>query len=105
MKKMYVIGGVFCVLASLLTCACDTLSGRETAGEYIDDTGITARVKAAILDNPNLKSYKIKVITMKNVVQLSGFVDSETEKREAGEVASEVSGVKKVENNLIVRRR
>ena len=56
--------------------ACAVMSGRETAGEYVDDATITTKVKAAMFDDPSLKVMQIGVETMQNVVQLSGFVDS-----------------------------
>src|SRR3954468_352756 len=84
-------------------CACDPISGRETVGEYVDDSTITAKVKSEILESPSLKSYRIKVETLQNVVQLSGFVDSAGEKRLAEQLAKKVSGVKLVKNNLIIR--
>ncbi len=85
-------------------CSCAALSGQETAGEYIDDAAITAKIKAAIVDSPSLKASRIKVETLRNVVQLSGFVESVEEKRKAEQVAKEIKGVKKVKNSLIIRK-
>jgi osmotically-inducible protein OsmY len=56
--------------------ACAAMSGRETAGEYVDDAMITTKVEAAMFDDPSLKVMQIGVETMQDVVQLSGFVDS-----------------------------
>ena len=64
----------FAVIVALAGCA--AFSGRETAGEYVDDTTVTTRVKAKIFEDASLKSMQINVETMKDVVQLSGFVDS-----------------------------
>ena len=75
----------------------------ETAGEYIDDSVVTAKVKAAILNDPALKSFQISVETMKGTVQLSGFVDSAHAVRRAGEVAIAVRGARSVRNDLIVK--
>ncbi|MBV5335749.1 BON domain-containing protein [bacterium] len=97
-KKMLT---VLALTASFSACA--AISGRETAGEYADDTTITTKVKAAILDEPSLKSRQISVETMQNIVQLSGFVDSSQTKSKAGEVARSVHGVRSVKNDLIVR--
>jgi hypothetical protein len=72
--------------------ACSAMSGRETAGEYVDDSTITAKVKAALFDDSSLKSMQIGVETMRDVVQSSGFVDSEPIKARAGEVARGVEG-------------
>ena len=64
---------------------------------------ITAKVKAAILEDPVLKVLQIKVITFKNVVQLSGFVNTPEMKTRAGAVASRVAGVASVKNNLLIK--
>ncbi len=76
---------------------------QESTGEYVDDSAITAKVKADILGDPSLKVFQISVETYKGVVQLSGFVNSPQAVSRAGEVASRVSGVKSVRNNLIVK--
>jgi osmotically-inducible protein OsmY len=94
---------MFClvVFASLLACA-STPTQRGT-GEYVDDSVITTKVKAAIFDEPTLKTMQIEVKTFKGEVQLSGFVDSAQSVTRAGEVARSVKGVTKVNNDLIVK--
>ena len=79
------------------------MSGRETAGEYVDDTTITTAVKAAIFEEPALRTSEIGVETLQNVVQLSGFVDTYQARNRAGELARGVSGVRNVKNALVVR--
>jgi len=76
---------------------------KETAGEYIDDTVITAKVKAAVLEEPSLKSAEINVETSKGRVQLSGFVRSRADINKAVEVAKGVKGVKSVKNDMILK--
>ncbi len=88
------------VLATSLA-GCAAISGRETAGEYVDDTAITAKVKTSIINE--LGSLEIGVETMQNVVQLSGFVSTPEIKAKAGSIARNTSGVKEVKNNIIVR--
>lgn len=90
------------VLAPLLG-ACDLMSGRETTGEYIDDTTITSRVKTSLLQERDIKGGQIHVESMKGEVQLSGFVDSTYEKSRADEIARQTKGVKSVKNSLVVR--
>jgi len=92
---------VLLVMAVIAGCA----GGRtqESTGEYFDDSTITAKVKAAILGDPDLKVLQINVETFKGVVQLSGFVNSPQAVSRAVEVARGVSGVKSVKNNLIVK--
>lgn len=52
---------------------CALTSKQEGTGEYVDDSVITTKVKAVILNEPTLKSAEINVETFKGVVQLSGF--------------------------------
>jgi hyperosmotically inducible periplasmic protein len=92
---------VFALAASI--AACSAVSGRETAGEYVDDATITAKVRAAIIGEPSLKPLEVSVETMQDVVQLSGFVDSPQAKYKAGELALGIDGVRSVRNDLIVR--
>lgn len=86
------------LLALIVGCA-STESSSGT-GEYIDDTVITTKVKAAIFNEPNLKSSEINVETYKGVVQLSGFVNSQEDIDTAVKVTREVKGVKSVNNDM-----
>lgn len=78
-------------------------SKHETAGEYIDDSVITTKVKSAIFNEPGLKSAEINVETYKGVVQLSGFVRSQANINRAVEVARGVRGLKSVKNDMRVK--
>lgn len=89
------------MLALLVGCA--STSQQEGTGEYIDDTVITTKVKAAIFNDPTLKSAEINVETFKGVVQLSGFVNSQADINKAVEVARSVEGVKSVRNDMRVK--
>ncbi len=82
---------------------CASTRTHESAGEYIDNSVITSKVKAAFVGDPDLKSHQISVKTYKDTVQLSGFVDSAGTARRAGEVAASVKGVASVQNDLIVK--
>jgi osmotically-inducible protein OsmY len=86
------------VLASLLGCA--STSKQEGTGEYVDDTVITSKVKAAIFNDPSLKSAEINVETFKGVVQLSGFVNSREDINKAVQVTRGVQGVVSVKNDM-----
>jgi hyperosmotically inducible protein len=86
------------VLASLVGCASTSTS--EGTGQYVDDSVITAKVKAAVLSESTLKSAEINVETFKGVVQLSGFVNSQGDINKAVEVARGVGGVKSVRNDM-----
>lgn len=87
----------------LLVSACAPMEGRETSGEYVDDATVTTKVKAEIIKDQSLKGFDIHVETMKDVVQLSGFVGSSQQKAQAEQVARSVKGVRGVRNDIIVR--
>lgn len=86
------------LMASLLGCA--STETKEGTGEYLDNTVITTKVKAAIFDEPTLKSSEINVETFKGVVQLSGFVSSQADIDRAVEIARQIEGVKSVKNGM-----
>jgi len=86
------------LLASLLGCA--GTATKEGTGEYADDTVITTKVKAAIFNEPSLKSAEVNVETFKGTVQLSGFVNSRADISKAVAVASGVAGVTSVKNDM-----
>ena len=92
---------VLLVLAVIAGCAATRT--QESTGQYVDDSTITAKVKAAIFDDPALKVFDISVETFKGTVQLSGFVNSAEIRSRAAVVASRVSGVQSVKNSLIVK--
>jgi osmotically-inducible protein OsmY len=79
-------------------------AGQQTAGEVVDDSVVTAKVKAKLVDDPVTKAYQINVETFKGTVQLSGFVDSAEARSRAAQLASNVGGVKDVKNSLEVRK-
>jgi osmotically-inducible protein OsmY len=93
---------VLLVIAVIAGCAGSRT--QESTGEYFDDSTITAKVKAAILGDPDLKVLQINVETFKGVVQLSGFVNSPQAVSRVVAVARGVSGVKSVKNNLLVKK-
>lgn len=89
------------VLATMLGCA--STPTQEGTGEYIDDSVITAKVKAAIFQDPVLKSPEINVETYKGVVQLSGFVSSTDDISKAVELARGIKGVTSVKNDMRIK--
>lgn len=86
------------LLLSFLGCA--STPKQEGTGEYVDDAVITTKVKAAIFNEPTLKSTEINVETFKGVVQLSGFVSSQADINKAVSVARGVKGVVAVKNDM-----
>ncbi|MBU1710477.1 MAG: BON domain-containing protein [Proteobacteria bacterium] len=89
---------LFILLVSFLGCG--STAEKEGTGEYIDDSVITTKVKTEIFKDGSLKSSEISVETFKGVVQLSGFVNSQTDIDKAVEVAGRVKGVKSVKNDM-----
>lgn len=75
----------------------------EKAGAYMDDSAITAKIKAEILSDPLLKVSQINVTTTNGVVRLSGVVDSQQSIDRAMEIARSGKNVKSVENGLVVK--
>lgn len=90
-------------LAMVLLAACAPIEGRETAGQYVDDATISTKVRAQLIGDQSLKAFDIHVETMQSTVQLSGFVDSDAQKAAAQRIASGVSGVHAVRNDIVVR--
>lgn len=87
----------------LALIACAPTAKREGTGEYIDDTVITAKVKAALVNDPDLKATEINVETFKGTVQLSGFVSSRGDIDKAVAVARNIKGVTAVRNSMLVK--
>ena len=91
----------FLVAAALTAMVgCAATATQESTGQYIDDSAITAKVKAAIFNDPSLKSAEINVETFKGRVQLSGFVSSSANINQAVVVAQGVGGVTSVKNDM-----
>ena len=93
------------LMAALLVffVGCASTRQQESTGEYIDDSSLTTKVKAAVFNEPTLKSAEINVETFKGVVQLSGFVSSQTAINKAVEVAGQVKGIKSVKNDMRIK--
>ena len=90
------------VFALLLT-ACAAPSKRESMGEFLDSTAVTANVKARLLDRLGSSGFTVQVKTYKDDVQLSGFVSSAYLKKRAGAIAANTAGVRQVRNDLIIK--
>jgi len=82
------------------TMGCAASRNHEGTGQYVDDSVITTKVKAAILGDSTLKVSEINVETFKGTVQLSGFVNSREDINKAVQVARGVDGVKAVTNKM-----
>ncbi|MDA8503091.1 MULTISPECIES: molecular chaperone OsmY [unclassified Citrobacter] len=78
-------------------------SSMNKVGNFMDDSTLTAKVKAALVDHESIKSTDISVKTDQKVVTLSGFVESQAQAEEAVKVAKGVEGVTSVSDKLHVR--
>ena len=88
--------------ALAMVSACSSTRTQQSAGEVIDDSVLTSKVKLALIDDPVTKAGQINVETFRGVVQLGGFVDTAQAKEQATKVARSVTGVKEVRNDLRV---
>jgi len=103
MKSLPLFANFFLIIFMVSFLGCASTAKHEGTGEYVDDTVITTKVKAAIFGDESLKSGEINVETFKGVVQLSGFVNSQADINKAVEVARTVKGVTSVKNDMQVK--
>jgi len=74
----------------------------RTAGQTLDDAGVTAKVKAALMSESGVDGGKINVDTFNGRVTLKGEVPNQGQIDKAGQVARGIEGVKDVDNRLTV---
>jgi len=98
-----ILSAVFLAVSLVSVVGCASTTKQQGTGEYVDDTVITTKVKAAILEDPLTKVLEIKVKTFKGEVQLSGFVSSQAAANRAVELARGVSGVTSVKNDMQIK--
>ena len=113
MKSKSLRSALFAVSTVLVAASAVTLAARpayadtptrESAGEMIDDTVITTKVKAAFVQDETVSALRINVTSTKGIVQLSGFANSALEADRAAEVARKVPGVKQVKNDILLKQ-
>ena len=97
--KLAIVGAL--LVAS--TAGCSVMRGQQSAGAYVDDAGITTKVKSAFAEDSTVAATSISVETLNGTVQLSGFAKSQAEKNRAAEIARKTEGVKSVKNDIVVR--
>jgi hyperosmotically inducible protein len=100
MKQFKLLSAIFMAFALLSAAGCASTPKQESSGEYVDDSVITTKVKAAIFNEPTLKSAEINVETYKGAVQLSGFVSYQADMNKADALARNVVGVRSVRNDM-----
>jgi hypothetical protein len=102
-NRNFVINCLMLLMLITALVGCASTPTHESAGEYVDDSVITTKIKALIAEDDFLKSFQISVETYQGTVQLSGFVNSQMAADKAGQIATSVHGVKSIKNNLIVK--
>ena len=100
MRLLKPIYAIVLAISAVSMVGCASTPKQEGTGQYFDDSAITAKVKAAIFRDDDLKVAEINVETFKGVVQLSGFVSSRADELKAIEVARGVGGVKSVKDDM-----
>lgn len=88
------------VAAMFLATGCNVMRGDQEPAEYVDDAALTARVKAALLDDEQVAGTRFDVNVYQGKVTLSGVTDDPAEARRAEEIARGVPGVKGVESTI-----
>lgn len=103
MKSQLTLSAVIASAFLIALPGCAVTRGQETVGAYVDDSAITANVKAKLVEDKTVDAAAISVETLKGTVMLSGFAKSSAEKTTAERLAYEVKGVKSVHNAIVVR--
>jgi hyperosmotically inducible periplasmic protein len=102
MKKSIAILAVMSVL-SLGLQGCNVVRGQSTAGQFVDDVGITTSIKTELLDSKKVDGLDVNVDSVNGNVTLRGWASNTTEKANATRIARSVKGVKSVDNQLKIK--
>jgi osmotically-inducible protein OsmY len=94
------LSAIFMACALVAFAGCESTAQNRGTVETADDAAITAKVKTALINDPAVKANEINVNTYRGVVQLTGFVSSNSAATRAVEIASNTSGVKSVKNDM-----
>ena len=100
-RNTWFLAGVTTVM--LAAAACTSTPTERSTGQSVDDTTLLSKVKSELVKSPGADAHDIDVEVYKGEVQLNGFVESSTQKTNAGKVAQQVTGVKSVRNNLQIK--
>jgi osmotically-inducible protein OsmY len=103
MNQIKRISFVFLAALMLAVTGCAATATHESTGEYVTDSWITTKVKAALVDDPATKATEVNVETYKGRVQLSGFVSSQTAMNEAVRITRGIKGVTEVKNDMRIK--
>ena len=100
--KSIISAAIFATVA-ITAVGYSSTNKQASTGEYVDDAVITTKVKAALINDPNVKAREVNVETFKGDVQLSGFVADARDAQRAVEIARGVKGVTAVKNDIRVK--
>lgn len=103
MKHSNRLSAIFFALICTVALGCAGSPTQESTGEYLSDTWITTKVKAALVDDSVVKATEVNVETFKGIVQLSGFVSSDAAMDQAIVVARNIEGVTSVKNDMQIK--
>jgi hyperosmotically inducible protein len=103
MKQFKRLSALFLALVCASVLGCAGSATQESTGEYITDSWITTKVKAALAEDPVVKAREVNVETFKGVVQLSGFVSSDEAMYQAARLAYHIKGVTDVKNDIRIK--
>lgn len=78
--------------------------GKATVGNIVDDGVVTAKVKSALLADPDIKSFDIAIATRKGEVQLSGYVNNQAQIDRAIDIARGIEGVQSINNEMSIKK-
>lgn len=104
--NQFVRASMLAVLVSGVAVAgsgCASTRTQESTGQYFDDAALTTKVKAAFVEDTTVSALRINVETFKGIVQLSGFANNQAEIDRAVSVASGITGVKSVKNDIRIK--
>lgn len=103
MRRQHTAAIILAAIMASTLVACTSTPTQQSAGQAIDDGVVTAKVKAALIEDPVTKAHQINVETFKGTVQLSGFVESDQARTRALQLARDVEGVRRVKDALEIR--
>jgi osmotically-inducible protein OsmY len=103
-KRRSLAAGLLAASMAIWAVGCTSTPVQQPAEEAIEDGVVTAKVRAALTEDPVTGSHEIKVETFKGTVQLSGYVETPEARNRALKVARGVGGVKQVRDALEFRK-
>jgi osmotically-inducible protein OsmY len=102
-SKRRILHLIVCLVVTVALAACAGDRTTRSTGQVIDDNAIAAKVKTALIADPDVKGMQINVDVRNGIVQLNGVADNATNVQKAVRIARNVEGVAEVRNNLALR--